>query len=145
MHAAVDAATADGHFTPEQAEALKAHPGGADAATLRPVQSYFGSKPIGLPGESATGVPPGYRGPVFDQQKYAAATSQYAQHANDKMSMAAADPALQATILNIRDTPGAGKKQALADAYMASVANDPAKAQLATMLLSGPLLDSKVP
>ncbi len=124
---------------PEQAAALKAHPGGADAATLAaPCSPISGPGRLGSPASLLPAFRQATAGRSMIQQKYAAATSQYAQHASDKLGLAGGDPALQAAILNIRDTPGAGKKQALAGAYLASVANDPPKLALAQALLSGP-------
>lgn len=148
----LDSAVKAGVYNQAQADAMKAHTGPLDGTFLRPLQDHMGITPqvrVAAPlvaqpsGQAAQALPPGYRGPIFDPAKYREATAQYQAHTADKLKLAASDPTLQAAIVNIRDEPSAAKKQAMAASILATLHGD--RLALAQQLLTGPLLQSKVP
>lgn len=152
---AIDAAVGSGTLDPRHAALLQTHTGSIHPEIAAPIQEALAAI-HGQPGDSpgaSVGVPEtGYRGPIIDPEKYANATAQYRQHADDKIAMAAGDQGLQAALTNIRDEPSEAGKQAIAAKHVASLAasikggNKSAVARLvhAKSLLTGPLMKSKV-
>lgn len=137
-------------MTPEEADAMVAHQGRLPPDQIAKVQRFLPDTRIGLPGEHATGLPggTGYRGRIIDPQKYQMAIDQAADHADAKMALAGDDMPLKAAILNIRHTASGAQKAALAKAYLDDLAHTgapEARIAQAKALLSGPLMESKVP
>lgn len=151
VHAALDAAAADGHYTPDQVSSLKADSGGRDRAQVSMIQRYLGSNRIGMPGENFTGLPgdvgPKTRGPIVDPVKYGHAVDQYTTHAEAKLALADGYPDIQGAIRNAQHEASGAAKVSDAEAFLGhlvATGAPQAKIDLARSLLSGPLLRSKV-